>query len=131
MVEEATPPADEPASDAPEAVEPQANEQAAQQQIRLRMDHREMSTSYANMVMTHSMPNEVLLDFGLNLVAPSAQQQGQPEMVFKVNDRIIMNYYSAKQLAITLSQVVRRFEEQFGELELDVAKRRKGADGPK
>ena len=73
MVEEATPPADEPASDAPEAAVPQADDQAqpAQQQIRLRMDHREMSTSYANMVMTHSMPNEVLLDFGLNVIAPS------------------------------------------------------------
>ena len=56
---------------------------------------------------------------------PAAQQQSQPEIIFKVNDRIIMNYYSAKRLAITLSQVIRRHEEQFGELELDVAKRRK------
>jgi hypothetical protein len=38
-----------------------------------------------------------------------------------------MNYYSAKRLAITLSQLIRRHEEQFGELELDVAKRRKNA----
>jgi len=120
MAEEVNPPADEPAS---------GQAQPGQQQIRLRMDHREMSTSYANMVMTHSMPNEVLLDFGLNLVAPSAQPDSQPEMIFKVNDRIIMNYYSAKQLAITLSQVIRRHEEQFGELELDVSRRRKDAGG--
>ena len=121
MAEEAnTPTPDEDPTAAPEA---QAQAQAGQQ-IRLRMDQREMSTSYANMVATHSMPNEVLLDFGLNLLSAPAED-GQPEMIFKVNDRIIMNYYSAKQLAITLSQVIRRHEEQFGELELDVAKRRK------
>ena len=126
MVEEANTPSDEPAAEEPAAAETKA---PPQQQVRLRMDHREMSTSYANMVMTHSMPNEVLLDFGLNLMAPPTGEQQSPEMVFKVNDRIIMNYYSAKQLAITLSQVIRRHEEQFGELELDVTKRRKGTGG--
>ena len=48
----------------------------------------------------------------------------QITILFKINDRVIMNYYSAKRLAITLSQLIRRHEEQFGELELDVAKRR-------
>jgi hypothetical protein len=36
-----------------------------------------------------------------------------------------MNYYSVKRLAITLSQLICRHEEQFGELELDVQKHRK------
>ena len=34
-----------------------------------------------------------------------------------------MNYYSAKRLALTLGQIIRRYEQQFGELELDVTKR--------
>ena len=38
---------------------------------------------------------------------------------------MILNYYTTKRLAITLSQLIRRHEDQFGELELDVAKRRK------
>ena len=46
--------------------------------------------------------------------------------MFQVNERIVLNYFSAKRLAITLSQLVRRHEEQFGEIELDVAKRQKG-----
>ena len=71
-----------------------------------------------------------MLDFGLNLMAPASQQQDgqkqqQPEIIFQVADRVILNYYSAKRLAITLSQLIRRHEDQFGELELDVAKRRK------
>ena len=71
-----------------------------------------------------------MLDFGLNLISPAAQQQAadqkqQPEIIFQVSDRVILNYYSAKRLALTLGQLIRRHEEQFGQLELDVAKRRK------
>jgi hypothetical protein len=106
-------------------VEQQAREQTGQQQIRLRVDERNMATSYANAFRTNGTAEEVMLDFGLNLVVPSAQQQGQPEILFQINDRIVMNYYSAKRLAITLSQLIRRHEEQFGELEMDVNKRRK------
>ena len=108
-------------------VEEQAREQTGQQQVRLRVDEREMSSSYANAFRTNGTAEEVMLDFGVNLLNQASQQQGQqPEIIFKVNDRVIMNYYSAKRLAITLSQLIRRHEEQFGELELDVAKRRKG-----
>ena len=126
MVEEANTPSDEPAAEEPAPAETQA---PAQKPLRLRMDQREMSTSYANMAITHSTPNEVLMDFGLRLRAIPTENQESPEDIVKFNDRIIMNYYSAKELAITLSKVVRRYEEQFGELELDVTKRLKGAGG--
>ena len=113
----------DPAGERP--VEQQAREQTGQQQVRLRVDERNMTTSYANAFRTNGTAEEVLLDFGLNLVVPSTQPQGQPEILFQVNDRIVMNYYFAKRLAITLSQLIRRHEEQFGELEMDVNKRRK------
>ena len=67
-----------------------------------------------------------MLDFGVNVVNPPAQAEGTPTIVFQINDRLVMNYFSAKRLAITLSQLIRRHEDQFGELELDVARRRKG-----
>lgn len=105
-------------------IEEQARQQAGQQ-VRLRVDEREMSSTYANAFRTNGTAEEVMLDFGLNLMAPSGQKQGETEIVFKVTDRVIMNYYSAKRLAITLSQLIRRHEEEYGELELDVAKRRK------
>ena len=105
-------------------VEDQAREQTGQQQVRLRVDERDMSSCYANAFRTNGTAEEVMLDFGLNLVNPQQQDQ-QPEIIFRVSHRVIMNYYSAKRLAITLSQLIRRHEEQFGELELDVQKRRK------
>ena len=106
-------------------IEEQAREQTGQRQVRLRMDERNMKTSYANAFRTNGTAEEVILDFGLNLASPAGQKQDQPEIVFQVNDRIVLNYFSAKRLAITLSQLIRRHEDQFGALELDVAKRRK------
>jgi hypothetical protein len=105
-------------------IEDQAREQTGQQQVRLRIDERTMTTIYANAFRTNGTAEEVMLDFGVNIMNPPAAG-GQPEIVFQVNNRVIMNYYSAKRLAITLSQLIRRHEEQFGELELDVQKRQK------
>ena len=112
-------------------VEEQAREQTGQRQIRLRIDEHQMQTSYANAFRANGTAEEVMLDFGLNLVNPLPQQAGvenqpQGEIVFQVSERVILNYYSAKRLAITLGQIIRRHEEQFGELELDVSKRRVG-----
>lgn len=114
--------------------EQQAQEQTGQR-VRLRIDEREMQSQYANAFRTNGTAEEVILDFGLNLLMPTGQQpqgeaapagqEAQSEILFKINQRVIMNYYSAKRLAITLSQLIRRHEEQFGELEMDVAKRRK------
>ena len=108
-------------------VEEQAREQTGKRQVRLRIDERNMSTAYANAFRTNGTAEEVMLDFGLNIINPPAQQKpkDQPEIIFQVNERVILNYYTAKRLAITLSQLIRRHEDQFGELELDVAKRRK------
>jgi hypothetical protein len=105
-------------------IEEQAREQAGQQ-VQLRIDEAGMETTYANAFRTNGTAEEVILDFGLNLIGPAAQPQAQPQILFKVNQRVVMNYYSVKRLAITLSQLIRRHEEQFGELEMDVTKRRK------
>ncbi|MEI7834914.1 MAG: DUF3467 domain-containing protein [Planctomycetota bacterium] len=97
-----------------------------QRQVRIHMDERDMKTSYANAFRTNSTPDEVLLDFGFNLPMPPAAADAQAEILFKLDCRVVMNYYSAKRLALTLTQMIRRHEEQFGELELDPAKRQKG-----
>ncbi len=122
------PPADTPADALKgKPIEEQAREQTGQRQVRLAVDERNMATSYANAFRTNATAEEVMMDFGLNLINPaSAPQQDQPDIIFQINQRIILNYYSAKRLAITLSQLIRRHEEQFGELEMDVAKRRRG-----
>ena len=100
-----------------------AGAEVAAQNVQVRVDERELNTSYANAFRANGTAEEVVLDFGLNMQSQAAGDQAG--IVFKINDRIVMNYYSVKRLAITLSQIVRRHEEAYGELELDVAKRRK------
>jgi hypothetical protein len=106
-------------------VEEQARQQTGQQEIRIRVEDRGAATGYANAFRTNATAEEVMLDFGINSVVPATSPEARPEILFQVSQRIVMNLYSAKRLAITLSQVIRRHEEQFGPLELDVAKRQK------
>jgi len=118
-----TPEATPDTPDTPQAPAPEAAEgDQPTRQVRIRMDQRDVKTSYANGFFTNGLTNEVILDFGLNMPVP-AQADGQQEIVFQITDRIILNYYSAKRLALTLGQLVRRHEDRFGELELDESKR--------
>ena len=108
-------------------VEEQAREQTGQRQVRLRIDERNMRSGYANAFRANGTAEELMLDFGVNIVNPTTgkdEAESQSEIIFQVNERVILNYYTAKRLAVTLGQVIRRHEDQFGELELDVAKRR-------
>jgi len=97
----------------------------AGQEVVLRLDERNLRSSYANAFRTNATAEEVMVDFGLNLLTPPPRQGAQPEIMFQIGERIIMNYFQAKRLALTLGQIIRRHEEQFGEIELDVNKRRK------
>ena len=112
----------EQAKDAPQETPQDTAQGPEQQTVRVRMDQRDVKTSYANAFNTHGLINEVILDFGLNTPAPPQPDQ-QPEIMLQITDRIILNYYSVKRLALTLGQLVRRHEERFGDLELDDSKR--------
>jgi hypothetical protein len=115
---------DQPTSAEDKPIEEQAREQTGQRRVTITFDEKNLKTSYANGYRTAATAEEVLLDFGLLHVQPSGPSASQGKIIFQANDRIIMNYYVAKRLAITLGQVVRRYEQQYGELELNAAKRR-------
>ncbi|HOI56149.1 MAG TPA: DUF3467 domain-containing protein [Phycisphaerae bacterium] len=112
-----------PASHDDKPIEEQVREQTGQRHVRLAFDERDVRTSYANAFRTNGSAEEVVVDFGLNQARPAASPQGQGEILVQINQRVILNYYSAKRLALALAQIVQRHEEQFGDLELDVAKR--------
>jgi len=122
----------EAAADSGAQVQEQAQEQAGQRQIQVRIDEREMDTAYANAFRTNPTTEEVMIDFGTNLLTGVNQQQqqqqqgeGQPDatMLFKITNRVVMNYYTAKRLAVQLGQVIRNHEQQFGELKLNARDR--------
>jgi hypothetical protein len=107
-----------------EPIEEQARDQTGRKQISVDVDEGNLRTSYANGFRTAATAEEVVLDFGLNHVQISGQRRGEGKIVFQANERIVMNYYSAKRLAMVLGRIIRQYEQHFGELELNAAKRR-------
>ena len=52
--------------------------------------------------------------FGLLLL--NRGKAGKQQVLIKVADRVIMSYPTAKRLANSLGQLVKRYEQQFGEV---------------
>lgn len=95
------------------------------QQVQVLLDERELKTVYSNAYRIHSSAEEVVIDLGFNMPNPNpSPQSGQAQLLFKVTDRIIMSYSSAKRLAGSLSQLIRRYEQQFGEIPIQPGARR-------
>jgi len=82
-------------------------------EITLRIDESEMDSQYANTIRTYSTMDEVFLNFGVNTPIPGKAD----EIVFKAKHQAILNWRTAKRLALTLSNLVRQHEEHFGEIE--------------
>jgi hypothetical protein len=100
-----------------------AEEQNAQQEsqqgnapgTRLTLRDQGAETHYANTCVLTSTAEEVVMNFALNI--QPLQREGAVEM--RVNSRVVMTYPSAKRLALTLSQVIQRYEAANGVIRLD------------
>lgn len=106
-------------SDIPEKdkIAPLGNDKpAARPQIQV--DDTKTKASYANFCRVTGTPEELIVDFGLN-----PQPMGIPSAPIPVNERIVLNFYTAKRLLHALSMTIQRHEAAFGVLEVDVQKR--------
>ena len=110
-----------------EDIHEQARDLAGSGKIRLRIDESDVPTRYANSFRTNVTPEDVIIDFGMNTVtkANRSEKGVEAEILFKIDEKRIINYYTAKRLAITLSRLVRVYEDRFGELKLNVTEREK------
>jgi len=89
----------------------------AEQGVQVLLDERELRTFYANAYRIHTSAEEVVIDLGFNMPNPNPNQQGgQASLLFKVTDRAILSYTNAKRLAMSLTQLIKRYEQQFGEI---------------
>ena len=107
-------------------IEEQGRDQTGQKQIRVRIDERNLQANYVSGFRPTMTAEEVILDFGLNLIRPTGNKEEPYEVVFQASNRLIMSYFSAKRLAAALAQIMRRYEQQFGQVELNAAKRQTG-----
>ena len=94
-----------------------------QQGVQVLLDERELRTLYTNAYRIHTSAEEVILDLGFNMPNPNPQG-GQAQLLFKVTDRVVMSYTNAKRLAMSLGQLVKRYEQQFGEIPMQPGQKR-------
>ena len=85
--------------------------------IQVNLDERDLRTTFANAYRIHTTAEEVVLDLGFNMPNPNPAGGGQ-SLLFKVNERVVMSYANTKRLAMSLGQLVKRYEQQFGELQI-------------
>lgn len=91
--------------------------EGAQPQTRIRWDGSKMLSTYANVCNVTSTREEVTMLFGTN----QSWNPAQGELTVELNNRIILNPYAAKRLAMALNNVMEEYETRFGELKIDVA----------
>jgi hypothetical protein len=74
---------------------------------------------YANYCRVVPMPEEIMLEFGMN--SEQVGPNGLPAV--HLTHRVICNPFTAKRLLIVLQRAVMQHEKAFGNLEIDVTKR--------
>lgn len=92
-----------------------AAEAAEKRQVRLVWDDSKMANNYANVCNVSSTKEEFNLLFGTN----QSWAMGQPNVRIALTNRMILNPYAAKRLAVLLGNAVAKYEEQVGPIELD------------
>jgi hypothetical protein len=91
------------------------NTDATQPSVQVLLDERELRQIYTNAYRIHQTISEVVVDLGFNMPNPNPQG-GQQQMLLKITDRVVMSYLNAKRLALSLGQLIKRYEQQYGEL---------------
>lgn len=84
----------------------------------LKVDESKLVAAYANFCRVTGMPEELIVDFGLN-----TQPLGATHAPIAVTERVVMNYFTAKRLLQALGASISRHESVFGALETDIVKR--------
>jgi hypothetical protein len=90
---------------------------ADQSSVQVVLDERDLKIIFSNAYRIHTTAEEVVIDLGFNMPDPNPQG-GQQRLLFKVTDRVVMSYSSTKRLGMSLSQLVKRYEQQFGEIQV-------------
>ena len=85
-----------------------------QQQLKIEVDESQVGSTYSSTVRVWGSAEEINLDFA-GPIRPSGPQTAK----LKIDQRIVMNPWAAKRLAISLGQAIARYEQAYGPLELD------------
>ena len=89
-----------------------------QDRVRIPIERANLTTAYSNFCQVTPAPEELTVDFGFT---PHPHGAGNEPIV--MNQRVIMNYYTAKKLLQVLHLTMQQHERAFGPVEPDYRKR--------
>ena len=81
----------------------------------IKWDDTNIRITYANICNVVSTREEVSMMFGMNQKMDTENN----ELTIELSDRIILNPYAAKRVALLLKDVIEQYEEKFSKIELD------------
>lgn len=84
----------------------------------IQVDETKTQTCYANFCRVTGSPEELIIDFGMN-----SQPMNSQEQPVAINQKIVLNFFTAKRLLQALHVSVQRHESVFGPIETDIQKR--------
>ena len=113
-----------PGNNAGPTLESVSGGQTQQPQLQVSIDDSSTPVTYSANVRVSNTAEEVFLDF-----AGGLRPTGPNSAILKVDERIVMNPWAAKRLALALNDTIARYEQTYGELELDARKRVKPGSG--
>ena len=97
--------------------DPAANGENVVQQL---ISTQKTATTYVNFCRGALTPEEIVLDFGFNANAFGVKVLDED---IDVTNRLILSPATAKRLLFQLNEMVRRHEQNFGEVEMDFRRR--------
>ena len=97
-----------------------AGDEQQQQQIQLQIDDSQTPLLYSTTVRVWGSSEEINLDFAGPIRPGTAPRTAR----LKIDQRVVLNPWAAKRLAVALGQAVGRYEATYGTLELDERRRR-------
>ncbi len=87
----------------------------AENQVKIRWDDANMRSTYANVCNVAGTREEIVLMFGMN----QAWHAEQKEMTIQLAERVVLSPFVAKRLALLLNNVIRNYETQYGDLDIE------------
>ena len=85
----------------------------------LTLKDSDMESRYANFFRVTATPEEVVLDFGMDM-----QPYSRNSRSVAIDQRVVMNYFTAKRLLTALASATQQHEKTFGAVELDPSRRK-------
>jgi hypothetical protein len=94
------------------ATKTEPKKETAGQAPKINWDDTHMKSTYANVCNVASTREEIAVFFGLN----QAWNATQKEVSIELSDRILLSPFAAKRLSLLLNNVLKQYEERYGQI---------------